>query len=130
MDKKAVGNRIKEIRKKHGYTQLEMSEVLEMSYDAYKKLERGVSKIPVDKLILLSQKFNISVTHILFGEKSDYELTIEQVNLLEDSDKMSLLIRLISYFTNMKNKSLITSDKSLDREIDEFIEVLKNKGII
>lgn len=46
---KEIGLRLKEIRKENGYTQEQFSELMEMSLNFYGKIERGESRLSIEK---------------------------------------------------------------------------------
>lgn len=56
---------IKAIRAKRGFTQEFVAEKLNCDYTTYGKIENGKTSLSVEKLIKLSEIFNIDITEIL-----------------------------------------------------------------
>ena len=57
--------RLKEYRVKNGLTQVQISEILEMTYQEYQKIEGGKTNIRVDKLIHICRRLNLSSDWLL-----------------------------------------------------------------
>lgn len=57
----AENETIKEIRKELGLTQQEMADALYVSKQYLSKVENGLTELSKEKIILLCEKFNISV---------------------------------------------------------------------
>lgn len=70
-DMTSCGNRIKALRKKNGWTQMEFAEMLEMSHSNLRKLENGYQGISIESLMAMRELFQVSIDFILTGEKSD-----------------------------------------------------------
>lgn len=62
-----IGRRLKAIRKENGYTQEEFSEILGVSLNYYGKIERGQSRLSIEKLIFLHDRFNVDINFLLTG---------------------------------------------------------------
>ena len=58
-------NRLKELREEKGYSQVELSKLLEMEQTNYSKYERGNRSIGIKTLKSLCQIYNISADYIL-----------------------------------------------------------------
>lgn len=52
-----MGERLREIRENLGYTREEYAELFHISPDQYERLERGESRITVDKVQILYETF-------------------------------------------------------------------------
>ena len=65
MDTKKIGNRIKEIRIEHNFSQQKMGEVLSVSQDTVSLWEKGKSVPTAEFLIAIAEKFEVSVDYIL-----------------------------------------------------------------
>ena len=59
---------LKELRKKHHLSQEELAELLDVSRQAVSKWEQGQGYPEVEKLLLLSNKLNISLDTLMSGE--------------------------------------------------------------
>lgn len=61
----AIYPRIRELREARGYSQRELSELLEMLQPQYFRYEQGQRDIPTAMLIRLSEVYGVSVDYIL-----------------------------------------------------------------
>lgn len=64
---KAMSERIKKCRKELGYTQEQMSEILEISYSSYSKIENAFQKPSLVTVVKLSSKLKVSIDYLVFG---------------------------------------------------------------
>ena len=107
--------RLKELRKKANFTQVEVAEKLGISQPAYASWERGVKKPTQENLIKIAQVLNVSVDYLIGNseEKSD------------ELDSIELLFR-------MNSKGLTEEEKEVfKKELIEFMEerkILFEKG--
>lgn len=58
-------NRLKELRTEKGYTQIELSKIINIDQSNYSKVERGTGDINVNLVKQLSKLYNISADYIL-----------------------------------------------------------------
>ena len=101
--------RLKELRKKANFTQVEVAEKLGISQPAYASWERGVKKPTQENLVKIAQVLNVSVDYLVGNseEKSD------ELNDIE------LLFR-------MNSKGLTDEEKKVfKKELIEFMEERK-----
>lgn len=101
--------RLKELRRQAGLTQVEVAEKLGISQPAYASWERGVKKPTQDNLVKIAQILNVSVDYLVGNseEKSD------------ELDNIELLFR-------MNSKGLTEEEKEIFRkELIEFMEERK-----
>lgn len=94
--------RIRQIREDLGLTQKQFAEKLDMSYDAYKKFEKGNVHISGEILYKLKEQFGVSADYIIAGENKDLETVWHMVQNCDDADKMEIYNRLYSYFVLSK----------------------------
>lgn len=101
--------RIKELRKKANFTQVEVAEKLGISQPAYASWERGVKKPTQENLVKIAQILNVSVDYLVgISEKKTDKL-----------DNIELLFR-------MNSKGLTEEEKKVFRkELIEFMEERK-----
>ena len=66
--RKAVGSRIKQLRKQKGWTQKELANCLDGSYQQLNKYESGVHAPPLDKLVQLANVLNTSIDYLITGQ--------------------------------------------------------------
>ncbi|MBQ8199866.1 MAG: helix-turn-helix transcriptional regulator [Lachnospiraceae bacterium] len=71
--------RIKKLRKKSQLSQEQMGELLGIDGKSYGKYEQGTTLPTVDRLMQLSDIFNVSIDYLLFGTMPS---TIERVSSL------------------------------------------------
>lgn len=63
---------LKELREDHDMTQTEIAEIIGCATYTYQRYEYGLLLIPIDKLIILADFYNVSADYIL-GRTSDPE---------------------------------------------------------
>lgn len=69
-DKKAVGFRIKQLRRKESMTQQQLAERLCYATERQvQRIENGEISCPVDRLMEIAQIFNTSTDYLLFGKE-------------------------------------------------------------
>ena len=68
-------NNLKQLRKKHGYTQKELSEKISIPLRTIQNWENGVRNIKPDKAELLANYFGVSVAYLLgYTDEIDFFL--------------------------------------------------------
>lgn len=80
--KKEMGHRLTLHRKKLHLTQEQVAELLNISIKHYSELERGLTGISVDMLILISNKLSINIDYLLKGDESKLNISNEFLNLI------------------------------------------------
>ena len=101
--------RLKDLRKQAGLTQVDVAEKLGISQPAYASWERGVKKPTQENLVKIAQILNVSVDYLVGNseEKTD------------ELDNIELLFR-------MNSKGLTNEDKRVfKKELIEFMEERK-----
>lgn len=78
-DMKKSGERIRELRKKQGYTQAALAEAIGLSTESVKRLENGQSGARVDTLLLIADQLQASLDYLVLGKepKSGIENLVE-----------------------------------------------------
>lgn len=67
-DKKAVGARLKQMRRKRGLTQSELAACLDYSSERQlQRIENGETSCSVDKLMEIAQILEVTTDYLLFG---------------------------------------------------------------
>lgn len=103
--------RLKDLRKQSGLTQVDVARKLGISQQAYASWERGAKKPTQENLIKLSKILYVSVDYLLGNTESK-----QTSDVLED---IELLFR-------MNSKDLTKEEKEIfKRELIEFIEERK-----
>ncbi len=80
--RKALGQRIKQLRKEKGWTQKELANQLETSYAQLNKYESGLNTPPLNRLILLAEVLHTSIDYLIGGRKGE-ELPIYNNRLIK-----------------------------------------------
>ena len=80
--RKAVGGRIKQLRKQRGWTQKELAKHLEGSYQQLNKYESGIHAPPLDKLVQLVDALNTTIDYLITGQVPD-EAPLHNKRLLQ-----------------------------------------------
>ena len=73
----SVNEKIRKIREAKDWSQEQMAEKLNMSLNGYAKIERGESKIYLDKLEQIAQVFDIDVVELMQSDGKNICFQIE-----------------------------------------------------
>lgn len=85
-----VGVRVKDLRKKRGNTQEEISEKLGMNIKTYRAIETGNRVGRIDTLCTIAEYFDVSVDYLLGGEKDiETEVSLEYQNLSKERKELA-----------------------------------------
>ncbi len=68
-----IGERVKELRIRNGYTQEEISEALGMSFGSYRAIETGRRTGRVETLCLIAEYYEVPLDYLLNREKDSLE---------------------------------------------------------
>lgn len=110
IDKKVIGQNIKNIRYKLGLSQDEFSSKIFISRSSLSKIENGKQLIDLDLSITISETFNVPLSEILKGSyKENKESTINSNYKFKVYFNISLLsliliLLLFQYFYSLSNK--------------------------
>lgn len=125
----SVNEKIRKIREAKDWSQEQMAEKLNMSLNGYAKIERGESKIYLDKLEQIAQVFDIDVIELLQSDGKNICFQIESPlgSVYQGGGETQMLIeieRLKLELSHAREKeSLLT--KMLDQK-DSEIQALKD----
>ena len=101
--------RLKDLRKQAGLTQVGVAEKLGISQPAYASWERGVKKPTQDNLVKIAQTLNVSVDYLVGNSEEK----------IDELDNIELLFR-------MNSKGLSDEEKKdFKKELIEFMEERK-----
>lgn len=116
--------RIRTIRKNVGLTQEEFAERIGISVSAYKKVETGENQISMDCLAQMEQQLNVSSDYVLFGKKVEADEAWKGFMNCSERDKIFLLLRMLNYFTKVKQGKYVTQDMQAvyDEKLLEFLK--------
>ena len=104
MDQNKMSEFIKKLRKEKNITQQELADMIPVDRSVVSKWERGEAQPPVDKIILLSNIFNVSIDEMISGERVTKENQKEQ-----KEDLSNFLIKQESKYKKAKRFAIITS---------------------
>lgn len=76
-DRRGISTRLKELRKKHNFSQAVVAEKLYVSQSAYSHLETNVNAVTVDHLLNLCKLYNVTADYILTGNKNMITMNAE-----------------------------------------------------
>ena len=95
-----IGLRLRKRRKELGYTQSQVSEILNMSLNFYGVIERGKRRMSLEKIMLAYDKLGMDPTYLLTGKTPPQDNIKE---LLQDcpQDKIFDMEQLIRYASNL-----------------------------
>ena len=100
--RKALGQRIKQLRKQKGWTQKQLAIRIDASHAQLNKYESGQNTPPLDRLILLAEVLDTSVDHLIGGHHNA-EPPIYNARLIQrfqtieafDKEERELVIQLL-----------------------------------
>ncbi|WP_315092105.1 helix-turn-helix transcriptional regulator [Aggregatibacter segnis] len=125
----SVNEKIRKIREAKDWSQEQMAEKLNMSLNGYAKIERGESKIYLDKLEQIAQVFDIDVVELMQSDGKNICFQIESPlgSVYQGGGETQMLIeieRLKLELSHAREKeSLLT--KMLEQK-DSEIQALKD----
>ena len=100
--------RIKDYRKRLGYTQEQFAELIELSVSSYTKIENSFQKPSLDTLIKISEKMNISMDYLLFGREKALEPdawdVLNSIILFADKDALIQVRNILNIIINIKGE--------------------------
>ena len=70
LDYVAIGNKIRELRHIHNLSQTELSDQLGITAAGFSLIERGLSKLTLERAVQISRIFHVSIDQLLFDENT------------------------------------------------------------
>lgn len=129
MEKHSIGQTIASLRKKKGWTQVELSEKLQVSDKAVSKWEKDDAFPSVEFFPTLAKLFDTSIDYLMTGKKTQPEIiTISKAELCAKTDKQSAVKYIDSSHKDENGKTLIdyiSQYESLNVFV-EFCSINKN----
>lgn len=96
-DKKAVGERIKQMRMRSNMTQCQLAECLDYTNERQlQRIENGKTSCSVDKLMEISQILDVSTDFLLFGPGDAKECDILEIFNGRSSEQKMYLLKVLS----------------------------------
>lgn len=128
----SVNEKIRKIREAKDWSQEQMAEKLNMSLNGYAKIERGESKIYLDKLEQIAQVFDIDVVELMQSDGKNICFQIESPlgSIYQGGGETQLLIeverlKMALSYANEKEELLKTLLEQKDREIKALKDLLR-----
>ena len=125
----SVNEKIRKIREAKDWSQEQMAEKLNMSLNGYAKIERGESKVYLDKLEQIAQVFDIDVIELMQSDGKNICFQIESPlgSVYQGGGETQMLIeieRLKLELSHAKEKEDLL--KRLLEQKDNEIQILEN----
>ncbi len=87
-----IADRLQELRKKAGYSQEQVAEMLGLSRQAVSKWESGQGKPEIDNIVKLTEIYNVSADYILLGIENRGAVAVPEKNGLCHEYKKAISI--------------------------------------
>ena len=133
----SVNEKIRKIREAKDWSQEQMAEKLNMSLNGYAKIERGESKIYLDKLEQIAQVFDIDVIELMQSDGKNICFQIEsplgsvyqgggETQILIEIERLKLELSHAREKEGLLNKLLIQKDDEI-LTLKNTLKMLSNK---
>jgi transcriptional regulator with XRE-family HTH domain len=113
--KKTIGQIIKGIRKSRGISQMELAEMINVSYQQIQKYEKGISNISVERLKQIAKALNVPASSFFSAEREAVSEHPGSCGKMTDEEQ--LVVRL---FREIKNKQLRRTITDILRVLAEY----------
>ena len=134
----SVNEKIRKIREAKDWSQEQMAEKLDMSLNGYAKIERGESKIYLDKLEQIAQVFDIDVIELMQSDGKNICFQIEsplgsvyqgggETQLSIEIERLKLALSHASEKEELLNKLLEQKDNEI-KALRELLETCSARG--
>ncbi|AWY20483.1 helix-turn-helix domain-containing protein [Moraxella bovis] len=123
--------KIRELRENLDWSQEKMAEQLHMSANGYAKIERGETKLKLDKLEQIAQIFNIDIAELL-SDKGIFVMMNENSDNNKanyyNNNPISLVAEIEKLNAIIEQKDLLLSEKERQIQmLNDFIKTLKGE---
>lgn len=98
---KKTGQLVKEYRKVKGMSQMELAEVIGVSYQQVQKYEKGTNRISVDRLKQIANALDVPINEFFSSEKLIVSETQAAYGKITDDEQL-----LLHLFREIKNKKI------------------------
>ncbi|NTZ20897.1 helix-turn-helix domain-containing protein [Paenibacillus sp. JMULE4] len=123
----SLGSRIRECRRRRGYTQAQMADKLGMTEANFSSYERDKSQPPSEKLSQIASILGVSTDYLLFGDFEDK--LQEKSDLLDDHLKNSEFFSTALFIIKrlaLKYKDIIPQDLIIDSGFNGFRKAVES----
>lgn len=86
-DQKKCGERIRKLRKMHGFTQEELADKLNVSAGHMGKIETGSKGVSIDLMIEIAETFHVSLDYLVMGKEPATEILRHKIRYKIESSK-------------------------------------------
>ena len=115
--RKAIGSRIKALRKQKQWTQKELAAKLDIGLSQFNKYESGLHVPQVEKVIQLAELFDTTTDFLLTGDRADQK-PLHNIRLLDrlqalenfDNDDQETIIKIIDAMIMKKRVEGMVAD--------------------
>lgn len=122
---KSIGRKIAMLRKEKNLTQMELADMLNISYQAVSNWERGEAMPDISKLPELAQIFNHSIDEILGNQQSTKIIeNIIQDNLIEDEISMEDFKSVAPLLKPTQISEIISKEINITDNINDMVDYL------
>lgn len=126
--KKEVAKRLKEMRYDLDMTQESFAEMIDISIQTYKNMERGQGNISINTLKKMKKKLSFSTDYLLFAETKGMDDVWNDIISLDGTEKQILLLRLLKEVTIHSNHiTLRERDDKYLMLLGKLMEIVDNK---
>lgn len=123
-----INEKIRFLRERKNWSQEDMADKLQMSTNGYSKIERGESRINVERLEQIANVLDIDIIelistaerNVVFFQDSDYNL-----NIIGSSEESKMLINQLKLELHHKNEIIEMQKKELET-LKLVLTLLKN----
>ena len=77
---KIIGENLKNLRIARGLNQKDLSEILDVTFQQVQKYEKGINRLPIDKLRMVKRAFNVPYELFFIGLDDDEALSNERLH--------------------------------------------------
>ena len=134
----SVNEKIRKFREAKDWSQEQMAEKLNMSLNGYAKIERGESKIYLDKLEQIAQVFDIDIIELMQSDGKNICFQIEsplssvyqgggETQLLIEVERLKLALSHAREKEELLNKLLEQKDNEI-KALRELLETCSARG--
>ena len=134
----SINEKIRKFREAKDWSQEQMAEKLNMSLNVYAKIERGESKIYLDKLEQIAQVFDIDVVELMQSDGKNICFQIEsplgsvyqgggETQLLIEVERLKLALSHAREKEELLNKLLEQKDNEI-KALRELLETCSARG--
>lgn len=111
----SIGSRIAQLRKEHNMTQEQLAEKLDISIKHCSSVERGLSSLSLEKLIDVSNLFDVSLDYLIKGNSaSDDSIkhiwanlpqSITSIMTSKNEEEIHLLLEYLQLYSKIRNNT-------------------------